>query len=339
MTVLVNSLVAVVLFAGIVPIVTLPWIHRQYRRFGRLHGWTAAVAAAEVLYLCGLAAFTLFPLPDETAAFCASRSTADFLNLNPLDDLAATPAAVAQILLNVALFVPLGFLLRYRFRRSLAATGGIGLAVSLLVEITQGTAVLGLFACPYRVADTGDLITNTAGALLGWWVATAVDHRLPPAEPSRSPDLEQPGLIRRGLSVGADMLIGVLLVEAVVLALDLAGVETGHAVIAAAYAAAYVLGTLVVPLRRRDHATWGQATFFLAPDSRTAVWPRFLVWWLPVIALQTAARPAAVFGAALAIGVLARLRPDRRSLLEVISGTTTVTRSTRQTGTRHGPLL
>ncbi|MFC3737271.1 VanZ family protein [Paractinoplanes deccanensis] len=320
-------MVAIVLFALLAPLVTLPWIHLQYSRYGRLRGWTAVVAASEVLYLCGLVAFTLFPLPNETAAFCAARTTADFLNVNPLDDVAATPAAVAQILLNVALFVPLGFLLRYRFGRRAVAATAIGFAVSLLVEVTQGTAVFGLVACPYRVADTGDLITNTAGTLAGWWLAGAIGRLLPPAEPVPSPDLERPGLVRRGLSVAADLLIGLFATEAVVLALTVAGVpDAGRPVLAGCYLTTYVISTLVVPLRRRDHATLGQATFFLAPGSRAAVWPRFLLWWLPAGLLQGAELLYVIFWAALVIGVLARLRADRRSVLELVSGTTTITR-------------
>src|ERR1044071_7985183 len=140
-----NAVIAVLLFGALVPVLVLPWSHRQYARYGTLRGWPAVVAAAEVLYLCGLVAFTLFPLPDETAAFCAARTTADFLTLNPLNDLAGSNA---QLILNVVLFAPLGFLLRYRFRRRLLAATAIGFAVSLLVETVQGTAVLGLFACP-----------------------------------------------------------------------------------------------------------------------------------------------------------------------------------------------
>jgi hypothetical protein len=284
----------------------------------------AVVVAAEVLYLCGLVAFTLFPLPDETAAFCAGRTTADFLNLDPLHDLVATPAGVAQLLLNVALFVPLGVLLRYRFRRGLLAAAGIGLAVSLAVEVTQGTAVFGLFGCPYRVADTGDLITNTAGAVAGWLLTLG---RTAP-EPQPSPDLDRPGLARRALAVGVDLLIGFLATAVVLVVLTLAGFdEVDGALLMAINLIAYAISTLAVPLARGDHATLGQATFFLAPDSRAAVRPRFLAWWLPVALLQATGHLNVVAGAALVIGVLARLRPDRRSVLELLSRTTTMTRA------------
>ena len=54
-------IVAVLLFALLVPLLVLPWIHAQYERHGRLTGWTAVLSATEVFYLCALvvAVFTL----------------------------------------------------------------------------------------------------------------------------------------------------------------------------------------------------------------------------------------------------------------------------------------
>jgi hypothetical protein len=42
-----------------------------------------------------------------------------------------------------------------------------GLAVSLLIELTQKTGVWNLYSCAYRLFDVDDLVTNTLGALLG----------------------------------------------------------------------------------------------------------------------------------------------------------------------------
>lgn len=262
---LTDSLIAVVLFALLLPLLVLPWSHHQYARYGHLRGWSAFLAATETLYLCGLIAFTLFPLPQHMPAGC----TGTHLNLNPLNDLAATSNAVTQIALNVVLFVPLGFLLRYRFQRGFAQTAAIGFGVSLVIETVQGTAVLGLFPCPYRVADVGDLITNSTGAVLGGLLAAAAAGLLPDPEPTPAPDVARPGLLRRGLAVGADLLIGYLGSASVLAVLLLAGVDDplSGAVIQIGVLA---VTTLVVPLCRRDRATPGQAAFFLAPARERA---------------------------------------------------------------------
>jgi glycopeptide antibiotics resistance protein len=322
-----TALIAVLLFALLLPILVLPWIHAEYERHGRLTGWLAVLSATEVLYLCGLAAYTLFPVPRETAAFCAARSTGDFLVLNPLGSLDGTFAGYLQVALNVVLFVPMGYALRYHFRRGLVTAGLIGLGVSLIIEVTQGTAVFGAFGCPYRVADTGDLITNTLGTLVGWILAVATARLLPDPVPPHSADLSRPGLTRRGLAVLADLLVG-WLVSTLVLAVVVVsggGESTWPAVIL--HVAVYTVTTLVLPMARHDHATLGQVTFFLRPSTGRRVPLRFVIWWLPVALLQATGHLGVILFAAVVIGVLARCRKDRRSVLEQITATTTVTRN------------
>jgi glycopeptide antibiotics resistance protein len=358
-----DSVIAVLLFGLLMPVLILPWIHRQYVRYGRLRGWSAALAATEVLYLCGLVAFTLFPLPTETAQFCATRTTADYLQVHPLaavadivraghGSLAASlgSAAMAQVLLNVVLFVPLGFLLRYRFARGPVSAVLLGFAVSLLIETTQGTAVFGAYACPYRLADVDDLITNTLGAAAGWLLAWAVARRLPAPVPTPVDDLAPPGLLRRGLAVAADLLIIGLIGTGIRALLAIVGDEAGMSALTAlsqnrfftvALAVAVAAEvTLLIPLRRRDHATLGQVTFGLAPavtgtTAAAAIRRRFVIWWLPASLLAALDHTGLVLLAALVIGVIARTRPDRRSPLGLAAGTSTVTRA--QLGAAAGP--
>ena len=80
-------------------------------------------------------------------------------------------AALEQLVLNVALFVPWGVLVRALWRRGWIVATGSGLLLSLGVELTQLTGVWGVFPCAYRFFDTGDLVTNTVGALLGSLIA------------------------------------------------------------------------------------------------------------------------------------------------------------------------
>ncbi|WP_367128621.1 VanZ family protein [Saccharothrix sp. HUAS TT1] len=347
-----ESIITLVLFALLAPVAVLPWVHWQYRRRGRLTGWSAVVAAAGALYGCGLVAFTLFPLPVVTDGFCSGRPTRDYWQLRPfasLDDIAAagyspTSPAFVQVALNVVLFVPLGFLLRYRFRRGAVASTAIGLLVSLAVETTQGTAAFGLYPCPYRLADVDDLMTNTAGALVGWLLARWLGRRLPPAEPEPVADTGPPGLLRRGLAFAGDLLTLALAQFAFRAVLVLVGEGTGVARLtdvaasdwfgALAGALVLVVATVVVPLLRADRATPGQVAFHLAlVDARTggpapprAVLLRFVVWWLPVLWLLSTGHTGLVLLAAAAVGLATRPRADRRSLLGLISTTSTTTR-------------
>ncbi|GAB2962342.1 VanZ family protein [Saccharothrix stipae] len=350
-----ESIITLVLFALLVPVAVLPWVHRQYRRHGRLHGWSAVVAAASALYGCALVAFTLFPLPDVTDEFCTGRSVRAYWQTRPfasLDDIAAagyspTSPAFVQVALNVVLFVPLGFLLCYRFRRGRVAATAIGLLVSLAVETTQGTAVFGLYPCPYRVADVDDLMTNTAGAVLGWLLARTVGRRLPAAVPEPVADTGPPGLARRGLAFAGDLLTLSLTQFACRVVLVLVGEGTGTPRLtelatsdrfgAALGVLVPVVATVVVPLLRADRATPGQVAFNLAlVDAGTggvaparAVLLRFAVWWLPVLLLISAGHGGLVLLVVVVLGLAARSRGDRRSPLGLVSGTTTTTRDAR----------
>ena len=54
---------------------------------------------------------------------------------------------------------------------------GFGLALSLAIEGTQLTGNLGLYDCMYRHPDVTDLMTNTAGVLLGFLLARRWQRR------------------------------------------------------------------------------------------------------------------------------------------------------------------
>lgn len=223
--------------------------------------------------------------------------------------------------------MPLGYSLRYHFRRGIVVAGAIGLGVSLLIEVAQGTAVFGAFGCPYRVADSGDLLTNTLGTLVGWLLAMATARLLPDPIPAHSADLARPGLVRRGLAVLADLLIGWLVTSLILAVVVVNGGPDSRWLALAVYILIYTVTTLALPMLRNDHATLGQATFFLRPSTGRRLPLRWLIWWLPVVLLQATGHLGVVLLAAAVIGLLARLRKDRHSVLELVTGTTTVTRN------------
>lgn len=95
-------------------------------------------------------------------------------NLIPIIDIVNSPLDyIRNTILNIILFVPLGFLLpmiwkEYRSLRTAALTG---LLLSVLIEVLQ------IFT--FRLTDVDDLITNTAGAVLGFYMARLFSFRLP----------------------------------------------------------------------------------------------------------------------------------------------------------------
>jgi glycopeptide antibiotics resistance protein/uncharacterized RDD family membrane protein YckC len=186
------GVVAIAAGAMLVVAAFVPYVARSYRRRGELGPGHALLAAATLVYALGVVAYTLLPLPDVDAGFCASRIATAGPQLHPLQFLTDIRTdqvrsgvrgllgdpAVQQVAFNVALFVPLGALLRHLGRRSVVVTAIAGLSVSLFIELTQLTGNWFLYPCPYRLFDVDDLIANTAGALVGALVAPVL-RRVP----------------------------------------------------------------------------------------------------------------------------------------------------------------
>ncbi len=160
-----------------------------------------ALPLAWILYLAGLLIFTLLPLPSDPVAACAAIIHWD--NYTPFGSFVAVvdqfrdgeplrgSLYALSILLNVALFVPLGALAETTWRirrmrrapeeapadgsrlarsiphRRFLAWVAIGCAVSCLIELTQYTGLFGVVPCTYRVVDIDDVIMNTLGTYLG----------------------------------------------------------------------------------------------------------------------------------------------------------------------------
>lgn len=173
--VLFGAVVGLLLF---VPIVAISYRRRGRLTFGRLGFW-----AASLVYFMALWTYTLLPLPASDDYRCAGA----VLSLGPtVDDVvgafadgaALTDVRLLQVVFNVLLFVPLGFLLRVVTRRGVLVALSAGLGLSLLIELTQLTGVWGLYPCGYRLFDVGDLTTNTLGAVIGSVAGLLVPTRL-----------------------------------------------------------------------------------------------------------------------------------------------------------------
>ena len=136
--------------------------------------------------ICAVFAVYLFAVYSLTGIPSANGLVLDAgVNLVPLAGIVGDAKNAA---LNVLLFVPLGILLPVLWRefRSFPRTALAGLLLSLGIEILQ------IFT--FRYTDVNDLLTNTAGAALGFLIAKAALRGCGRAFPGE-------GYIRRELTV------------------------------------------------------------------------------------------------------------------------------------------
>jgi glycopeptide antibiotics resistance protein len=207
-------------FVGVGVLVLLPLVALHYYRFGRVEPRRAVVLYGLLAY--GLVALALIFLPFPSALECTGErmlSTTPFQWVTDMRNnmaangrsgvgAAVTSTAFVQQAFNVALFVPLGVVLRRSYGRGPLAVIAIGLGISLAVEVVQYTGNLGAYPCPYRIADVDDLISNTTGALLGWMIAPValVVPAVPDPDASTAP-LDTVTVPRRLLALLVDVII------------------------------------------------------------------------------------------------------------------------------------
>ncbi len=185
-----NALIATVLGSAVAVVLLIPVAAVEYRRDGRLGPRDLLVLLASAVYGLALWTYTLLPLPTAGDYTCVGRQTVPLATIRDIDwgglgsragvsALVHDPAFL-QVALNVLLFVPLGYFVRRIARRGVVVATVVGLAVSLLIETTQGTGVWHLYDCPYRLFDVDDLMINTLGATLGSLVAAIFVRRRRP---------------------------------------------------------------------------------------------------------------------------------------------------------------
>lgn len=195
---------------GVFVVITLPSMWLQRRRFGRTRPLRLVGVAVICVYTMTLAGLTVAPAYD-VAQTCRDR-VGGVLRLDPFHSLAevlglyrggagllevATSFPVLQILMNMALFVPLGVILRGVFRQDTTTSLALAVLLSALIEITQYTGAWGLYPCGVRIADIEDLISNSLGAWAGALIAPVFTWL-------RVPLFTREGRVHRASSAGAD---------------------------------------------------------------------------------------------------------------------------------------
>lgn len=196
MRVYLDDIVAgLIVFPFLALVITVPFMVYQYRKFGSIPWWRTTIIYLFVFYLLCAYFLVILPLPESRTAVVPYAQhpqlvpfnfIIDFLNgsgLDPADPRSWLRSVGAssfyEVFFNVLLLMPFGMVLRYYFQRTWWQTVLLGFSVSLFFELSQLTGLFGLYEHPYRLFDVDDLITNTFGALLGFWVMGPAVKRLP----------------------------------------------------------------------------------------------------------------------------------------------------------------
>lgn len=177
---------AIIAFTG-----TVPWTIYQYRKHGYFSFWRNFIIFSFIYY--GLTAFFLvsLPLPAERNNTAVFKDHV-YMQLKPFNmfpNFQEVPGFVPskigtypilfksftflEVFFNVALLLPLGIYLRYFLKTAKKWWVALTLVFSttLFFEVSQLTALFGFYAHPYRLFDVDDLLTNTLGGMIGFFIA------------------------------------------------------------------------------------------------------------------------------------------------------------------------
>ncbi len=175
------------IFPVLALIFTIPYIISQYRKYGAMLLTRIVVVYSFILYLLCAYFMVLLPLPKEDIPrltttmqlipfhfvdmilACHFHSVVDFIK-NPY---------VYQAFFNILLTLPLGVYLRYYFKKGWFSVFILGFLMSLSFELLQLTGICGVYQYPYRLFDVDDIIVNTFGAMVGYWITPLLTCFLP----------------------------------------------------------------------------------------------------------------------------------------------------------------
>lgn len=186
---------AIIIFPIIAFLFTIPFILHQYHKYGSINKFRVLIIYSFILYLITIYFLVILPLPsrEEVAnmtgnkvqliPFSFIKDIERETNFNILDPSTyistLSHPSVYTMLLNVAMTIPFGMYLRYYYKCRLKKTFILTLLLSLFFEFTQLTGLYGIYPRPYRLCDVDDLITNTLGGIIGYFLMGIVDDFLP----------------------------------------------------------------------------------------------------------------------------------------------------------------
>lgn len=196
MSVYTNSIIVaflITIFSSFVLFV--PWLIYTYRKYGYLSVSKTIITFSFIFYFLSALCLVLLPFPETRDTCSLQAPDTVHYNLHPFQFVTdilkdsgivlTNPStwiyipkqpAFFQAFFNFLLLMPFGVYLRYflKKRKYWKRAFLFSFLLTLFYEVTQYTGIYGIFNCAYRIFDVDDLILNSVGALLGFFLAPVV---------------------------------------------------------------------------------------------------------------------------------------------------------------------
>lgn len=180
--------IAFLLFPIVAFLITIPFILIEYHKYGSINKLRTLIIYSFILYLMTVYFLVILPLPsrEEVASLTTPKYQLipfkfiyDFFKETPLVWnnpatylKAIKDASFYTVVFNILMTIPFGMYLRYYFQCDLKKTIKWSFALSLFFELTQATGLYFIYPRPYRLFDVDDLMMNTLGGILGYYLGS-----------------------------------------------------------------------------------------------------------------------------------------------------------------------
>lgn len=194
-------LTACAMFIPLAGLFTLPFMIYQYRKYGSIPILRIAVVYGFILYMMCAFLLTVLPVPTPVQMKVLAPRTIQYIPFSTYITAfkkagfsLSQPATFfriyhwktffrssgfLEIVANIIMQIPLGVFLRYYFRCNWKKTLLIGFCVTLFYELTQLTGFWFMFPKAWRICSVDDLMDNTLGCMIGYWITPVLCALLP----------------------------------------------------------------------------------------------------------------------------------------------------------------
>lgn len=185
---------AILVFPFIALLFSIPFILHQYHKYGSINPFRVLIVYSFILYMITIFFLVILPLPERNEIVYKPNmiklipfgfvndfiKESSFVLTNPSTYLKAlTEPCFYTVIFNIFMTIPFGMYLRYYYKCSFKKTVILCLCLSLFFEITQLTGLYHFYPYQYRVFDVDDLIMNTLGGMIGYFIMGFIDNFLP----------------------------------------------------------------------------------------------------------------------------------------------------------------
>lgn len=186
---------AILLFPVVAFLITVFFILLQYHKYGSILFMKTVITYLFVFYLMCAYFLIILPLPSRDSVLKLTtpriqlipfKFVFDFIRETSFNLFSFKTYLVAikescfyVPIFNILLTMPFGIYLRYYLKCDLKRTVFFTFLLSLFFELTQLSGLYFIYPRGYRLCDVDDLILNTLGGLIGYFVPRILIRFLP----------------------------------------------------------------------------------------------------------------------------------------------------------------